>query len=198
MSRCDEDDDLVEFEFESDLGDRDAIVSDDYDDDDDYDDYDDATIEDIDFVVALYREDGNPVALSLAPLTANDLDELIDQLRRLPGDAGALGLVSIAQEFFVLCRVRGRHVQVLLSDSGAATCWPIARDVADYLGLEVSDSDEDGEVWGDADLLTDAGVSELDLEAIASEFEDSDELVSRIVEKMRFSSEFDRAVAAFR
>ena len=111
---------------------------DDLDDDDD-DDYDDATPDDIDFAVALYREDGVAVATELTPQMANDLDELIDQLRRLPGDAGALGVVSIAGEFFVLCRVRGRNTQVLLNDSIAANDWPIARDVVDYLGVEVPD-----------------------------------------------------------
>ena len=51
-------------------------------DDDDEDDYpDDATEEDVDLVVALYREDGQPVAVALGVELANDLDELIAQLR---------------------------------------------------------------------------------------------------------------------
>ncbi|MCB0891880.1 MAG: tRNA adenosine deaminase, partial [Propionibacteriaceae bacterium] len=50
--------------------------------DDDEDDYpDDATEDDIDLVVALYREDGQPVAVPLGIELANDLDELIAQLR---------------------------------------------------------------------------------------------------------------------
>ena len=122
-----------------------GVIPDDYDDlddldDDDDDDYDDATPDDIDFAVALYREDGVAVATELTPQMANDLDELIDQLRRLPGDAGALGVVSIAGEFFVLCRVRGRNTQVLLNDSIAANDWPIARDVVDYLGVFFTES----------------------------------------------------------
>lgn len=170
-------------------------LEDDDDDDDDEDDYEDATVDEIDFVVALYREDGVPVATELAPQMANDLEELIDQLRRLPGDAGALGVVSITGEFFVLCRVRGRNTQVLLNDSIAANDWPIARDVVDYLGIEVPDPDGDSEPLGDFGMLVDQGVSELDLEQIAGDLdEDSDQLVHRLVDLMKFSVPFDRAV----
>lgn len=196
-----------DYDDDIDLGpaddDDDVIVPDDYEDDDDDDDayddddddYEDASDDDIDFVVGLYREDGLPVAVNLSSAAANDLDELIEQLRRLPGDAGAIGVVSIDHDFFVLCRARGRNVQVLLNDSTAAADWPIARDVADYLGIDVPDHDDDSEVWGDLDMLADAGLSELDLEAIASDDDDADELVRQIVDKMKFTTPFDRAVA---
>ena len=59
---------------------------------------------------------GSPLVQALAKDLANDLDELIVQLRRLPGDAGAIGFVSLVEEVFVITRVRGRRVQVLLSD----------------------------------------------------------------------------------
>ena len=90
------------------------------DDDEDRDDEDDDELEDaaedeIDFVIAAYREDGQPLVQALDKDLANDLEELIVQLRRLPGDAGALGFVSLVEEVFVLVRVRGQHVQVLLS-----------------------------------------------------------------------------------
>lgn len=182
-----------------------GVVPDDYDDDDDDeedsdddeddDEYEDALPEEIDFAVALYREDGAPVAMELAPALANDLDEMIDQLLRLPGDAGALGVVSIAGEFFVLCRVRGRTVQVLLNDSVAANDWPIARDVVDYLGVDLPDPDGDSESLGDFGMLVDQGVSEFELENIANDVdEDSDQLVRRIVDMMKFTTQFNRAV----
>lgn len=179
-----------------------GVIPDDYDDlddeddlDDDEDDYEDATAEEIDFVVALYREDGSPTVMELAPGLANDLDDLIDQLRRLPGDAGALGAVSIAGEFFVLCRVRGRTVQVLLNDSIAANDWPIARDVVDYLSIDVPDPDGDPEPLGDFGMLVDQGVSEFDLEQIAGDLdEDSDQLVRRVVDLMKYTTPFDKAV----
>ena len=179
---------------------HDDIIIDDYDDPDDDededDDYEDATPEEIDFVIALYREEGEPVAVALAKPLANDLDDLIDQMRRLPGEAGTLAFVSISSEFFVAVRVRGSNVQVLLNDSVAANDWPIARDVTDFLGLEVPEDDDESDVVGDLDILADQGLSELDMEAIASDYdEDSDELVRQIVKHLGYERPFEAALA---
>lgn len=166
------------------------------DDDGDYDDLDDASDDEIDLVVAMYREDGEPVVVSMPKGLANDLDELITQLRRLPADGGAIGLVSIASEFFVICRARGRNVQVLLSDGVSANDWPIARDVADYLGVDIPDPDDDSEPMGDLGLLADQGISDFDLEGYATDLdEDSDELLARIADRMKLGSPFRHAVS---
>jgi len=178
-------------------GGSDDEESDDDSDDDDYDDdLDDASDDEIDLVVAIYREDGTPVVVSMPKDLANDFDELVTQLRRLPADAGVVGMVSIASEFFVICRVRGRNVQVLLSDAVSANDWPIARDVADYLGVDIPDPDDDSEPIGDLALLTDQGISDFDLEGYATDLdEDSDELLGQIAERMRLGSQFRHAVA---
>jgi len=180
--------------------DADDIVIDDYDDGfdgpdtDDGDDYDDATDDEIDFVVAIYREDGEPQVSEMALALANDLDELIVQLRRLPADAGACAFVSISGEFFVAVRVRGKNVQVLLNDSVAAGDWPIARDVADFLSLDIPDDDEDSEVVGDLDILADQGISDFDMEAIAGDYEeDSGDLVRQIIDQLKLRKQFDAA-----
>ena len=100
-----------------------------------------------------------------------------------------MGAVSIAGEFFVLCRVRGRTVQVLLNDSIAANDWPIARNVVDYLNIDVPDPNGDFEPLGDFGMLVDQGVSEFDLEQIAGDLdEDSDQLVRRIVDLMKYTT----------
>jgi putative tRNA adenosine deaminase-associated protein len=167
------------------------------DEDEDEDDYpEDATEDDIDLVVGLYREDGLPVAVALGIELANDLDELINQLRRVPGDGGAVGLVSIASEFFVIVRVRGKRVQVLLSDELAATDWPIARDVADFLGSELPEDDEDAGPIGDLDILADVGIPDFEIEALCDSDDDSDVLVERIVKKLKFLPQYRKAVQA--
>lgn len=186
-------------EDEDDLDDDDADDDDDEDDaDEDEDDYEDATADEIDFVAALYREDGAPVIMPLSDACANDLDELIAQLRRMPGDTGAVGVASVDGEFFVVCRCRGRQVQVLLSDSLSSSDWPLARDVVDYLGLDVPDADdddEDSEPVGDLDILADQGVSEFDMENILDDLdEDSGELAHRVIEKIKFAPQFDRVI----
>ncbi|WP_028708787.1 tRNA adenosine deaminase-associated protein [Propionicicella superfundia] len=161
-----------------------------YDEDEDYPE--DATEDDLDFAIAVYREDGEPAAQTLALETANDLEELIDALRRLPGDGGALGAVSIEEEFFVLVRVRGKHVQTFLSDVYAANDWPIARDVCDFLGVDLPDEDEEDEdpsPVGDLNILTDLGLSELDLQTLATDIDEStDELALMALDRIGLGS----------
>ncbi|MDO5066075.1 MAG: tRNA adenosine deaminase-associated protein [Propionibacteriaceae bacterium] len=179
--------------------DRDLDVDDDSDEefDDDYD-LEDAGEDDVDLVVAAYREDGKAIAVPMDYDLANDLDELIRQVGRLPGDNGAIGLVSVAGEFFVICRVRGRVVEVLLSDITAAQDWPIARDVVDYLGEELPDEDEDPAPLGDLEMFAANGLSAFELEAIATNYdEDSDELLAQVARKLKIGPEFERAVQAF-
>ena len=196
-----------EFEFElpnrgddrPGLDDLDDPVGDFDSDEDDLDDFpEDANEEDIDLVVALYREDGQPVVTPLDLDLANDLDGLITQLRRIPGDGGALGFVSIAAEFFVIVRVRGKHVQVFLSDVVAAGDWPIARDAVDFLGVDVPDEEDEAAPVGDLEILSDAGLRDFELESIASEYdEDSTTLLERIAKKIKFGPQFAKAVATF-
>lgn len=171
-----------------------------FDDEDDLDDeLEDATEDDVDMVVAAYREDGKPVAVPLDFDLANDLDELIRQLSRLPGDSGADGFVSVAGEFFVVVRVRGRQVEVLLNDAQAANEWPIARDVLDYLGEDFPDEDDDEPYpVGDMEMFAASGLRAFELEAIATDYDaDSDELLERIAEKLKITRQFQAASAAF-
>ena len=165
------------------------------------DDLEDAAADEIDFVLAAYREDGQPMVQALAADLANDLDELIVQLRRLPGDAGAVGFVSLVEEVFAIVRVRGQHVQLLLSDGGAATEWPIARDVADMLGEEIPDpDDEEAEPMGDLGILSDVGVSDFDMGAIIDNLDlSSDQMLAEIADKIKIGPQFRKASeAAFR
>ena len=173
---------------------------DDVDDEDDFDEVDleDAADDEIDFVLAAYREDGQPYVQSLGKDLANDLDELIVQLRRLPGDAGALGFVSLVEEVFVIARVRGQHVQVLLSDAAAASDWPIARDVVDYLGEEpLEDDEEEGEPIGDLGILADLGLSDFDMGAIIDNLDlSSVDMLIEIADKIKLNPQFRKAAEA--
>ena len=168
--------------------------------DDEDDELEDAAPDEIDFVIAAYREDGQPLVQALQSPLANDLEELIVQLRRLPGDAGALGFVSLVEEVFVIVRVRGQHVQVLLNDSGAANEWPIARDVADLLNEEIPDPDEEEtEPMGDLGILSDLGISDFDMETIIDNLDQtSDQMLAEIADKIKIGLQFRKiADAAF-
>ena len=182
-------DDLI-VEQDGDADESEAEESDDYPDD--------ATEDDVDLIVALYREDGSPVALALDYDLANDLEALTTQLRRMPGDGGAVALVSIASEVFIIIRVRGKHVQAFCSDAVAAADWPLARDVVDMLGAEVPEDDDESVPIGDLDILADAGLHDFELEAMAEDYdEDSATLVERIATRIKFGPEFAKALATF-
>lgn len=175
-----------------------AVATDvEHDDDEDEDDLEDATDEEIDFVIAVYREDGQLYVQALTADLANDLEELIVQLRRLPGDAGAIGFVSLVEEICVIVRVRGPHVQVLLSDGGAATDWPIARDVADYLNEEITDDEDDTDPMGDLAILADLGLSDFEMGAIMDNLDlSSDQMLIEVAEKIKINPPFRLAVEA--
>lgn len=180
-----------------------TVEPDDPDESDADDDLEDAAEDEIDYVLAAYREDGQMHVQALDLDLANDLDALIEQLRRLPGDAGALGFVSLVEEVFVIVRVRGQHVQAILSDSSAAADWPIARDVVDFLGEDVDDEpddDEDGELIGDLDMLADVGLSEFELGTIADNLDlSSDQMLAAVADRININPDFSQATeAAFR
>jgi len=196
LNSDDDFDDEADDDEAGDLDDTDDL--DEADDLDETDDLDDADDDEIDFCVALYREDGEPTGVALEPELANDFEELIAYLQRIPGDAGAIGLVSLDSDALVAVRVRGpRHVQVFVSDVYFVDTWPLVRDAIDFLGLEPGTGDvpEEGPV-GDLGMFADQGLSEMDVEAI---FMDADELTSediaeKIAHGMRFGSVFHKAV----
>ena len=172
-------------------------VEDDDDEDDDDDDLEDAADDEIDFVVAAYREEGQVLVQAMDADLANDLEELIAQLRRLPGDAGALGFVSLVEEVFVLVRVRGQHVQVLLNDAAAAADWPIAHDVADLLDEDIPDPDDDSEPMGDLGIVADLGMSDFDMAALIEDLDlGSDQMLVEIADKIGLNPQFRRVAEA--
>ena len=175
-----------------------VVVDDDSDDDDeDDDDIEDAADDEIDFVIAAYREEGQLLVQTMDAELANDLEELIAQLRRLPGDAGALGFVSLVEEVFVLVRVRGQHVQVLLNDAAAAADWPIAHDVADLLDEDIPDPDEDSEPMGDLGIVSDLGMSDFDMGALIEDLDlGSDQMLVEIADKVGLNPQFRRVAEA--
>ncbi|QDP95035.1 tRNA adenosine deaminase [Microlunatus elymi] len=190
-----DDDDPRESASSRDLAEADDDLEADGDDDLD-DDLEDADPEDIDFIIAAYREDGQSMVNALSEDLANDLEELITQLRRLPGDGGAVGLLSLVGEVAIIVRVRGRHVQLMLSDNAAANDWPIARDIADYLGEDIPDEDDDdSEPIGDMKILSDLGVSEFDLTTMCDDLDlGSDQLLTEVADKIKIGPQFRKVI----
>lgn len=158
---------------------------------------DDPVAEGVDFALALYREDGRWVVESMPPRVAGDLDTLVGTLRQRPGDAGALGWVSVDEDFFVMVRVLGPTVRLLLSDVTAATEWPLAREVLDELGLPLPEEDEQVQPAGELGIVADLGASAMDLAAICDDIDlYPEEMLGELAGRLGVEQEYTQAVEA--
>ena len=150
-----------------------------------------------DFAVVVYREDGRWQVGVLPERLAGDLDGLIAALRQQPGERGAIALVDIADEVFVVVRVLGDDVRVLLSDVTAAVAFDLPRQVVDRLDMSIPAEDELEDVWpaGDLSIFADLGLDEMELGAVLSDPEAyADEMLAAIAGRLGFGELYERAV----
>lgn len=156
-----------------------------------------AQLEGIDFALAAYREEGVWALEEVAHDVLEDLDTFAAALRRFPGDFGALGLVAVDEDFFLMVRVAGPQVRLLLSDVTAAEEWELASSVVEHLGLPDPEDDDEPAPAGDLDILGDLGMSAMDLGALLDEEEEElypDEILSEVARRLGFGALFDEAV----
>lgn len=149
--------------------------------------------------LVIFREDGIWQSGVLPERVADDLDGLIAVLRQQPGEGGAIGLVNVADEFFVAVRVRGDDVRLLLSDVTAAVAWDLARQVVERLGIDTPGDDDLEDVWpaGDMGIFVDLGFDEMELGAVLADLDAyADEMLLAIAAGLGFSDVYDRAVEA--
>jgi putative tRNA adenosine deaminase-associated protein len=158
-------------------------------------DQSEAFAEGIDFAVVAYREEGVWQVEQIAVEKAGDIDSFAAELRRWPGDSGALGMVSVDEDFFLLVRVTGARTKVLLSDVTAATDWPIARSAVEFLEIPLPDDEDDQEPAGDLGLLADLGVSAMEMGALVDDYDlYPDEMLGDIAARVGFGPLFDEVV----
>ena len=153
------------------------------------------TIED--FALVAYREEGRWQVGMLPERLMDDLDALISVLRQQPADSGAIGLVNVADEFFVAVRVFGTDVRLLVSDVTAAVADDLARQVVERLGLAIPDEDDLDDVWpaGDLSIFSELGLEEMELGAILADIEAyPDEMLLAIADRLGFGEPYERAL----
>ena len=153
-------------------------------------------IDAVDFALAAYREEGVWQIQEIADPMLTDIETLAHGLRRLPGDGGAVGLIAVDEDFFVIVRVAGPKVRVLLSDVTASDEWELARSAVEFLNVPIPDDDEDDQVpAGDLDVVGDLGMPAMDMGVLIDDFElYPDEMLSQIARRLGFGREFDDAV----
>jgi len=149
--------------------------------------------------VVVFREDGVWQCGVLPGVVTDDLDGLVGVLRQQPAENGVLGLVNVADEFFVAVRVRNEEVRLLLSDVTAAVAWDLARQVVKELGMDAPGEDDLEDIWpaGDLSIFTDLGLDEMELGAVLADLDAyADEMLLAIAGRLGFADVYDRAVEA--
>ena len=152
-------------------------------------------IDGVDFALAAYRDDGVWTVEELAHDVIEDVDRLSHALRRFPGDGGAVGLVAMDEDFFVIVRVAGPSTRVLLSDITAADEWELASSAVTFLGLPPPEDEDDQVPAGDLDLLGDLGMHAMDMGVLLDDVDlYPDEMLSDIAAKLGFGRQYDDLV----
>ena len=149
----------------------------------------------VDFALAAFVDDGDWQVQDIATPAFDTVEALSHALRQVSGEAGAVGMVAIDEDFFVLVRVAGSTTRVLLSDVTAAAEWELAQSVIDFLGLPAPEDDDVEVPAGDLDLLADLGLHAIDMGALLDDVElYPDEMLSDIARRLGFGELFDDAV----
>ncbi len=148
----------------------------------------------IDFALAAFREEGIWQVQEVTPQSLESAASLADALRRLPGDGGALGLLAMDEDFFIIVRVAGPQTRMLLSDITAADEFDFARSVLEFLGVPQVEDDEQVPA-GDLDIVGELGLPAMDMALLIDNFDlYPDEMLSEVARHLGFGTEFDEAV----
>jgi putative tRNA adenosine deaminase-associated protein len=149
----------------------------------------------IDFALAAFREEGVWQLQELVHEVLVDVDTLAHALRRFPGDGGAVGMVAVDEDFFLIVRVAGGSTRILLSDVTAADEWELAASAVDALGLPALEEDDEQVPAGDLDLLGDLGMGAMDMGELLDDVDlYPDETLSEVARRLGFGPLFDEAV----
>lgn len=151
----------------------------------------DAEVSAIDFAVVAYRDEGDWSLAELPGRALDDVETIARELRRYPGENGALAMISVDEDFVLVIRAQGSLVRVLLSDATAATDWALARSAVDHLGVHVDIDDEQAPA-GDLDIVADLGFSAAEMGALLDDYDlYPEEVLSEIARSIGFGQKFD-------
>jgi putative tRNA adenosine deaminase-associated protein len=150
-----------------------------------------------DFAVVVFREESRWEAELLPSALTEDLDGMIHAVRQIPGLGGTIGLAAVGDDFFVAVRILGDEELVFLSDVTASVEWPLARQVLEYLDIDVPEDEDLDQVLpvGDMSIFADLGIDEMELGAISGDLDQyPDEMLLSIAEKLGFGIPLERAL----
>jgi len=142
-----------------------------------------------DFGIIAWHEDGR---WNVSELThARDLGSIMDQLNSQATNGGAIALIAIEEDYFVVARALGSQMQMMISDVTYALESDLAADLLEMLDLPFPEEDDDSQPGGDIDLLSDLGMSAMELEALCDDPElFPDEQLDAVASKLGFGNQF--------
>jgi putative tRNA adenosine deaminase-associated protein len=151
------------------------------------------------FAVAAHREGPEWRIEPLPPTVLDDLGVLLSALRSQPPEGGPFVIACIEDEFFVIARLDGRRISLMLSDLTAAVEFPLAEQAMTRLGEDPPADDELDDVCpvGDLELFADLDLSEDDMDDILDDVDaPPDELLDLIMERIDLDEVYGRAIDA--
>ncbi len=153
----------------------------------------------VDFAMVAVREEGRWHVGPLSNAVGQELSALLHVLRQQPGDDGALGFVSVGEDFFVAARVHADEDRLLLSDVTCAEDWPLAAAVLNHLGLARPTGDELDEVTpgGDLGIFADLGVPAMEMAMLCEDLDlYPDEQIGSVAARLGFGDQFESVIDA--
>ena len=151
----------------------------------------------VDYALVAFLEDGDWQLQDIASPAFESVDSLSHALRQVSGPDGAVGMIAVDEDFFVLVRVAGGRARLLISDVTAATEWPIARQIVDELDIPLADDDDEQVPAGDLAIIADLGMSAMDLGALCDDVDlYPEEMLEEIAEALGFGNQFHDAIEA--
>jgi putative tRNA adenosine deaminase-associated protein len=148
------------------------------------------------FAIAAYRDGGVWRAEPLPPAVLDDLGVLLQALRSQQPEGGPFVVACVDEEFFLIARLDGARISLLLSDLTASVEYPLAEQALARLGEEPPDDDELDEVWpvGDLDLFADLDFPEDEMEQVLDDIDAyPDEMLETIIERIGLAEVYARA-----
>lgn len=143
----------------------------------------------VDIAVAAWHEDGR---WSLANLPdAHDLAHIIESLKSQQTNGGALALIAIDEEFFMIIRVLGSHIKMFMSDVTCALDYQVASEFLELCDLDMPEDEDEPMPAGQMDILSDLGLKQMELSALCDDNElFPDEQLEAIASRLGFSDQF--------
>jgi len=151
----------------------------------------DAEVGEIDLAIVAYLDEGDWNVAELPDRSLDTVDTIAKELRRYPGENGALAMLSVAEDFVLFVRAQGSLVRVLLSDVTASTDWTLARSAINHIGVFVDDEDDQAPA-GDLGIVADMGMSAKDMGALLDDYDlYPEEILSDVADNVGFGSKLD-------